>query len=173
MQVPSTLCWHSMPVVRAARWFSGVTTSLCCQVSPFPPARNRTAIPALGALIPNTSCATHLLHEGLYMLSAQLAAWFAGSISIAAVVKAGSCSEGSHNPDGPTLLCWTLVCQRTPLFAGMGSYSAATLELGLIATPRQISLHFNSTVLSCALSSTWRSQLIIKQVFNHLNPLET
>lgn len=78
MQVPSTLCLHSMPVLRAARWFSGVTTSLCCQVSPFPPARNRTAIPALGALIPNTSCATHLLHEGLYMLSAQLAAWFAG-----------------------------------------------------------------------------------------------
>lgn len=54
-----------MPVQRAAVWFSGVTTSLCSQVSPFPPARNPTAIPAPGALIPNTSCATDPLHAGL------------------------------------------------------------------------------------------------------------
>lgn len=79
-------------------------------MSPFSPATNPTAIPALGALIPNTSCATDLPHAGLYLLSAQLVAGFApaawlGTISIAAAVKAGSCSEGSHNSDDPTLLC--------------------------------------------------------------------
>lgn len=163
-----------MPVQRAAMWFSGVTMLLLPNIT-IPTRQESYSHPSPSSLIPNASCVLIYSMQGSPCC---LHSWFApaawlGTSSIAAVVKAGSCSDSSHNSDSPTLLCWTLICQSTSLFVGTCSYSATTLELGLIVTPRQISLHFNSMVLSCALSSTWGSQLIIKQVFNHLNPLET
>lgn len=77
--------------------------------------------PSLGALIPNTSCATDPLQAGLYLLSAQLPARFApaawlGTTSITAALKAGS-SQRAHTILMAPLSEHTIICGDVQLFS--------------------------------------------------------